>query len=208
MKIYKNKILKRIRGKRRGWVFTPKDFIDIAPRNTIDQILFRLTKQGLIRKISRGVYDFPVIHQKLGLLNPSLDKLVKTVATQTNDIIQPSGASIVNQLGLDTQVPAKSVYLTSGLSKQKHIQNYTIRLKHSKIISQFGANPNLCRFILALQHLGKDHIDKKIINKCSRLLSNRDKKALMKAIPKLPHWMTSFIHQITRDQHGNVSQSQ
>lgn len=207
MKTYKNKVLKRIRGKRRGWVFTPKDFLDIAPRNTIDQILFRLAKQGVIRKVDRGVYDFPVAHKKLGVLGPSLDKLVKTVAKQTNDIVLPSGATIVNQLGLDTQVPAKPIYLTSGQSKQKHIQNYTIRLKHSKIVSQFGANQNLCRLVLALQHIGKDHINKTIINKCSRLLSNKDKKDLVKVIPKLPHWMAPFIFKITRDCHGKVSQS-
>lgn len=189
-------MLKRIRGKQRGWVFTPKDFLDIAPRNAIDQILFRLAKQGVIRKVSRGVYDFPVTHKKLGLLGPSLDKLIKTVAKQTNDIVLPSGATIVNQLGLDTQVSAKPIYLTSGQSKQKHIQNYTIKLKHSKIVSQFGANQNLCRLILALKHFGKDHIDKTKIHKLSRLISDKDKKDLTKAIAKLPHWMAPFIFEI------------
>lgn len=207
MKMYKNKILRRIRGKCRGWVFTPKDFIDIASRNTVDQILFRLVKQAVIRKVSRGVYDFPVIHKKLGALTPNPDQLVRTIAAQTNDIIHPSGATAANQLGLDTHVPAKSVYFTSGQSRQKHIGDYTIQLKHSKIVSQFGMNPNLCRLILALQHLGKNHIDTKALNKCSRLLSKRDKKDLTKIIPKLPHWMAPFLFRITGSQYGNIYQS-
>ncbi len=207
MKAYTNKVLKRIRGKRRGWVFTPKDFIDIAPRNTVDQILFRLLKQEIIRRMSRGVYDFPVIHDKLGALTPSPDKLAQTIAAQTNDIIRPSGATAANQLGLDTHVPAKAVYFTSGQSKQKRVGNYTIQLKHSKIVSQFGANSNLCRLILALQHLGKDHIDAKTINKCSRPLSKKDKADLTKVIPKLPHWMAPFLFEITGSQYVNISQS-
>lgn len=206
--MYKIKILKRIRGKQRGWVFTPKDFTDIAPRNTVDQVLSRLVKEEVIRKVSRGVYDFPVIHKQLGALGPSFDKLIKTIAKQTNDIILPSGAVIVNQLGLDTQVPAKPIYFTSGQSKQKKIQSYSIKLKHSKIVSQFGENQNLCRLILALQHFGQYHIDETKILKLSRLISDKDKKDLTKAIPKLPHWMAPFIFKITRSQHGEVSQSQ
>lgn len=207
MKAYTNKVLKRIRGKRRGWVFTPKDFVDIAPRNTVDQILFRSVNQGIIRKLSRGIYDLPVIHDKLGLLTPSPDKLAQTIAAQTNDVIRPSGATAANQLGLDTHVPAKAVYFTSGRSKQKRIGNYIIQLKHSKIVSQFGANPNLCRLILALQHIGKNHIATKTINKCSRLLSKKDKKDLAKVITKLPHWMAPFVFEITGSQYGNISQS-
>lgn len=203
IKTYTNRVLKRIRGKRRGWVFTPKDLIDIAPRNAIDQILFRLVQQEIIRKLSRGIYDFPIIHSKLGALTPNPDKLAQVVATQTNDIIRPSGAAAANQLGLDTQVPAKAIYFTSGQSKKKHVGNYTIQLKHSKIVRQFGANPTLCKLILALQHLGKNNIDIKITNKCSQLLSKKDKEDLAKALTKIPQWMTPFIFAITGNQYGH-----
>ncbi len=41
-------ILRRIRGKKRGWVFTPKNFIDLAPRVTIAVTLYRLLHKGII----------------------------------------------------------------------------------------------------------------------------------------------------------------
>lgn len=205
IKSYSNLILKRIRGKRRGWVFIAKDFIDLASRNTIDQILYRLVKQGIIRKLKRGVYDFPIIHHKLGSITPSLDTLAQTLANQTNDSIQPSGATAANRLGLDTQVPAKTTYITSGHSKQKQIAGYTIRLKHSKLLAQLDAVPNLKPVVLALYHLGKNHIDNSVINKLTRSLTVKDKSDLFKLISKIPQWMVPFIFKITGKQYGNIS---
>jgi hypothetical protein len=45
MKSASDSILRRIRAKQRGWVFIPKDFIDVAPRNTIGVTLLRLFKK-------------------------------------------------------------------------------------------------------------------------------------------------------------------
>src|SRR5579862_6053306 len=126
MRSISNSILRRIRGKQRGWVFTPKDFIDLAHRNTIGVILYRLTQKGIIRQLDHGIYDFPATHPKLGTLAASPDKIANAIASQSGDIIQPSGASLANQLGLDTQVPAKPMYITSGNSKKKKIANYPI----------------------------------------------------------------------------------
>ena len=76
-----NSIIRRIRAKQRGWVFTPKNFIDLAPRNNIDIILYRLLKKGIIRKLARGIYDFPIKHPKLGTLASSPDAIAKAIAS-------------------------------------------------------------------------------------------------------------------------------
>ena len=39
------KVLLRIYGKHRGWVFPPSAFIDLGELNTIRQVLYRLTKK-------------------------------------------------------------------------------------------------------------------------------------------------------------------
>lgn len=66
------KIKNRIKGKGRGWAFTPKDFLDLATRNNVGQILHRLTAQGFIRQVSRGVYDYPRKHSTMGDFPKSL----------------------------------------------------------------------------------------------------------------------------------------
>ncbi len=44
-----DKIIKRVRGKGRGWAFTPKDFLDLGTRASIDMALTRLVQSGVIR---------------------------------------------------------------------------------------------------------------------------------------------------------------
>lgn len=200
-------VLRRIRAKQRGWVFTAKDFIDIAPRNTIGVTLYRLTKKGIIRKIGYGIYDFPAQHPKLGILTPSPDSIVSAIATRTGDIIQPSGAQLANQLGLDTQVPAKPAYLTSGNSTKKKIANYPLTLNHSRFLNKNSWSSNAARVINALHHMGKGHITDNMINKCKKTLTKRDKSQLKNNLKLLPYWMIPHILKMIRTNDESVAKS-
>lgn len=202
-----NLILRRIRAKQRGWVFTAKDFIDIAPRNTIGVTLHRLIKKGIIRKIGYGIYDFPAQHPKLGILAPSPDSIVSALATRTGDIIQPSGAQLANQLGLDTQVPAKPAYLTSGPSKKKKIANYPLTLNHSRFLNKNPWSDNVTRVINALHHMGKLHITDDMINKCRKTLTQRDKTQLKSNLKQLPYWMVPYILKMIRTNDERIVKS-
>ena len=47
MTVVATTLIKRIRAKQRGWVFTPKDFLDVGTRVAVDQTLSRLVQKGL-----------------------------------------------------------------------------------------------------------------------------------------------------------------
>ena len=49
-----DKIIRKVRGKGRGWVFTPKDLLDFGTRASVDMALTRLAQSGDIRRIGRG----------------------------------------------------------------------------------------------------------------------------------------------------------
>jgi hypothetical protein len=207
MKSVSDSILRRIRAKRHGWVFTPKDFIDMAPRNTIGITLYRLVKKGIIRKLSHGIYDFPVQHPKLGTLAPNPDAVAKAIATKKGNTIQPSGAALANLLGFDMQVPAKSTYITSGNSTRRKISNYPITLIHSKYINnKIPFSTNSIRVINALHHLGKNNITDDIIIKSQKILSSKDKLQLKKNLKQFPDWMASYILKIIRNTDERNSQ--
>jgi hypothetical protein len=191
-----DKILRRIRAKRRGWVFTAKDFIDLCPRNTIDQALYRLAHKSIIRKLSTGIYDFPRQHKILGNIAPAPDAVARAIAVQAGSPLYPSGATCSNLLGLSTQVPAKAVYLTPGASKKKLVGNSNITLKHNRF-TFFNSSNKAMVILQALLYIGKHHIDQKIVDKCSKQLNNKDKKHLKKMIPSLPSWITPIINQIS-----------
>ena len=181
-----------------GWVFTPKDFIDIASRSAIDVTLHRLTKQGIIRKLDKGIYDFPINHRILGIIAPNPDRIAKAIASKTGDTVQPSAARAANQLGIDTQVPAKPAYLTSRSSIKKNIANFPIVLKHSKYTINNSLTPNVANTINAIRHLGKHRVSATIINQLRRVLTKKDKSQLKKSISKFPDWMAPFILQLVR----------
>jgi hypothetical protein len=58
--LIEQKILSRIYGNGRGWAFSQADFADLGPRPTIDSTLHRREREGAIRRVIRGIYDYPV----------------------------------------------------------------------------------------------------------------------------------------------------
>ncbi|WP_133130357.1 DUF6088 family protein [Legionella yabuuchiae] len=196
MKSASDSILRRIRAKQRGWVFTPKDFLDIAPRNTVGVTLHRLVEKGIIRKIGHGIYDFPVKHSKLGTLSANPDAIARAVASKKGDTIQPGGAQLANQLGFDEQVSATPSYITSGTARQKKIAGYPIKLSHSKFIKSIPLNPNVIRVLNGIHHIGKNNITAEIVQKSKKILSQRDKTQLKKILNQLPDWMIHVVLKI------------
>lgn len=112
-----SKILHRIHGRKRGWVFTPDSFTDIGTRRAVDLALMRHRHSGLIRQLARGLYDYPKNDPQLGPLQPSTNDIASALAGRDATRLQLSGAYAANLLGLSTQVPMKVVYLTDGRSR-------------------------------------------------------------------------------------------
>jgi len=197
-------ITKRIRAKQRGWVFTPKDFLDVGTRATVDQTLSRLAKKGIIRRLDRGLYDYPKQHPTLGTLSPSADNLAQAIGSKTGDIVFPSGAAAANFLGLSTQVPAKSVYLTNGSTRTKKVSGRTITLKHAKvpIMDRLSSKANYT--LQALSYLGKDSIDDQTILHCAKRLDDQDMKGLSMAVSHIPGWMADTVLRIQQVKYGQI----
>ncbi|WP_085338122.1 DUF6088 family protein [Aquidulcibacter paucihalophilus] len=197
-----DKIIKRVRGKGRGWVFTPKDFLDLGTRASVDMALTRLLNSGSIRRIGRGLYDYPMMHDKLGLLTPDADMIVQAVAVQSGDKVITSGAQAANRLGISTQVPAKSSYATSGASRSKKVAGRTITLKRSRAPILDDASPQANAVLQVLAHLGKINVDSDIIRSLASRLDARDVKALQKARPQMAGWMSDAVLKIEIASNG------
>mgnify|MGYP000906238581 CR=1 FL=1 len=202
-----DKITRRIRAKQRGWVFTPKDFLDLGARATVDQTLTRLARRGIIRRLDRGYYDFPKQHATLGTLSPDADSLAQAVTAKTGDRVFPSGAMAANLLGLSTQVPAKPVYLTNGPSRIRKIGGRTVTLKHAKV-PVFDHISDKANFVLqALSYLGKNGIDGQIIQQCADKLDDQDFKSLSKTAAHIPSWLSDTVLKMQQGKHGQIRQS-
>lgn len=193
-----DKIMNRIRRHGRGWTFTPRDFLDIAPRNNVGVALHALVQNGHIRRFTRGIYDYPQSHPKIGLLSPSQDQLTGAIARATGDRIWPTGASAANALGLTTQVPANPWFITTGNPKTIRVTDkYVIKLQRltlPKTLTHYGAYMALA----ALDNLGPRIVDQKMIDKCADLLKPADKKDIHNNLRYIRNpWLADVARQLT-----------
>ena len=198
-----DKIINRIKRKSRGWVFTPRDFLDVGSRAGVDQVLSRLAKDGMIRRLDRGIYDYPKQSDLLGTLSPNPDNIARAMAV--GDYVFPSGAMAANLLGLSTQVPAKPSYLTNATTRTRKVSGQTIQLKRARValLDNIPDHANLA--LQALSYLGKHNIDDQIISRCARVLTDKDLTGLQQAMGSIPGWMADTIHKIEHAKYGQIS---
>lgn len=203
-----DKIIRRIHAKKRGWVFTPKDFLDIGSRAAVDQVLSRLAnKQGKIRRLDRGLYDYPKQHPLLGTLAADTDSIAQALARQSGDVVFPSGAVAANMFGLSTQVPAKPVYMTNSASRTKNVAGRTITFKHARVPLMRRLPDKINYLLQALAYLGKNSIDSDVIQRCVSRLDDKDINTLSDAASQVPGWMADILRKIQDAYNGNLRQA-
>jgi hypothetical protein len=191
-----SKILARIRGSGRGSVFVPGDFLDLGPRQGVDFVLHRLVKQSVLRRLARGLYDYPKSHPKLGLLSPSVETIAEVLAGRDRLRIQPSGAYAANLLHLSEQVPAKAVFLTDGPSRRLKIGASEIVFKRTTPRAMAAAGRISGLVIQALKYLGQPQVTMKRIAPLRKLLSEKDRAQVKQDMPLAPAWMHPFLQAI------------
>ena len=190
-----DRIMSRARGIGRGGVFTPSDFLDVAARAAVDQALSRLVKNGKLRRLAHGLYDFPKVHPKLGPLSPTLDDVAKALARETGSQVQISGARAANALGLTTQVPARSTYLTDGPSRRVVLGKRVVDLRHASPKHLIAPGSAAGTVVQALRHVGPVRAAD-VVQIAARRLSANDKKALASSAARAPAWMRSALASI------------
>jgi hypothetical protein len=195
--------MKRARAGGRGGVFTPRDFLDVAARAAVDQALSRLAKGGKLRRLARGLYDFPKVHPKLGPLSPAADDVAQALARETGSQVQIAGARAANALGLSTQVPAKSIYLTDGPSRRVVLGKRVVDLRHASPKHLIAPGSPAGTVVQALRHLGPVRATD-VVHVAARRLSTSDKKTLATSAVQAPAWMQPTLVSIANTISGAV----
>jgi hypothetical protein len=128
----KDKIISRIYGHGRGWVFSQNDFLKNFKRYEIDNALKTLTDSGSIRRICRGIYDYPAYSTILQTYaGPDMNAVAWAIARKFKWQIYPSGDTALNYFGISTQIPGRLIYISSGPSRVFMTDFGNIEFKHS-----------------------------------------------------------------------------
>lgn len=174
-----------------GGLLSPKEFLHLASRAAVDQGLTRLTREGKLLRVGRGVYAAPVL-SRFGSRPPSTQAVVEAIESASGEIVVANGASEANALGLTTQVPTREIFLTSGPSRQLRLGNRNVELKHgSRWQLGLGKRP-AGMSIRALSWLGPEHAltALKILR---TKLSEEEWMAIRSARSTLPSWMARAV---------------
>jgi hypothetical protein len=182
-------------------VFSYKDFLDIGSRGAVRLELFRLVKNGKIRRVMRGIYDYPKFSEMLGQwLSPDLNQVAQALARKFGWRIQPSGDTALNLLGLSTQVPGKIVYLSDGphrkysIGKLQLIFEKTV-LKHASFKYQQSA-----WIVQALNALKQGRVNEKIIEQIRSQFDASMRKKILLDTRRVTGWIYDCIRVICAEK--------
>ncbi len=184
----------------RGAVFSPSQFLHLGSRDAVDKALSRLVAAGTIRRLGRGLYDYPKTHPSLGILAPTTESIAQAIAGRDAVRLQPTGAYAANMLRLSEQVPAKVQFLTDGPSRRVRVGRREIVLKRTTPRNMAAAGTTTGLLIQALRYLGRTHVTRDRVKHLRQLLSAKDRKQLLADLPLAPAWMHPHLRYIAGDK--------
>lgn len=200
MQSVENKASARIYGNQRGWVFSKIDFLDLGSDADIRKALSELAAKGTIRRVLRGIYDYPriskLLHSEMG---PDLDQLARALARRSGWRIQPSENTALNILELSTQVPAQSVYLSDGPGKTYEVGNRQLVFK-KRSLKESGFKWRESELVVqALKALGRERFDATVRRKLSEQWTPDFWQKILRDTRTAPAWVCEHIRSIAKE---------
>ncbi len=198
-----NKIMKRIRRHGRGVrVYTPKDFLDLiadcGTRAGVDQALSRLARSGVLRRVGRGLYDWPR-HSKVldASAPPSVDAVVAAVARRANSTVRRSNLAAANALGLTHAVSTQTDYVADRRFNDVVIGGRKLRFRDAGAMVRPWLDTPAAPLVQAIVwlHDGPGVTDTAIQSMRSHATEDA-KRALRKDLSSLPAWAIPIAHQV------------
>lgn len=193
-----SQILRRIRAKGRAWVFTPKDLVDIGTREAVDQALHRLSEQGIIQRLDRGIYYFATEAERDAPLR--VDALARALAAQTGGRAMLTGEEAAQRLGLTEITPkpdGEHVYCTTGRARRREVAGIAIRFRKSFYTPPAQASDATVTVMQALLYLGREHMTPEVIATCARALQASEREQLRRLASRAPAWLIPVLHTIS-----------
>ena len=196
MQSVENKILSVIKSKKCGTILFASDFADAGERKTINKAFERIALSGKIIRLARGIYCKPKVDTEFGfgVIYPSVDDVAQAIAQRDKCRIVPTGDTVLNKLGLSTQVPMNAVYLTDGTPRRIKIYNGRGILFKHVVPKRLDFKSELIMLItFALQTLGQGNLSEEQFSRIKQLLSNEPKERISEDLKLIPGWIRSII---------------
>lgn len=186
------KIRNKITRAKFGEVF----FVSSFPQYDVEyvtKLLAQFEEEGIITRLSKGIY-VKARQTRFGVLYPSAFEIVKEIAKRDRAKIIPTGPTAANRLGLSTQVPMNTSFLTTGSSRKLVLGNRTVTLKHGAPRNFAFKGRLMQELVQALRSIGENNLTLENEEQIAKLLAEMpDKETLEHDLLLAPVWMRNII---------------
>lgn len=184
-------ILQETQRQAEGAPVCAKELLHLGTRAAVDQALSRLARSGKLLRAGRGVYLRP-IETRFGVRAPAAEKVVTEFASLRGQTVASHGAAAANALGLTTQVPMRTIYLTSGPNRRLKVGAEVIELKHARPWLLAKARRRAGEAVRALAWLGPEEAERALV-KIRSELTDSELTELRTTRARLPEWLAEKI---------------
>ena len=194
---YQPQIEARIEEYPYGTAFSASDFLDIADANSVSQALFRIEKDGGIRRVITGIYDKPAFSQMIQeYAVPRVDKIAEALSRRFNWNIAPAGDTALNILHVSTQVPNVWEYVSDGPYRDYTIGKTPLRFKHVMPREINGYSEMTVMVIQGIRAIGKGNMTQEQAARFSSVLTAEEKDTLLREARTSSGWIYKEIKNI------------
>ena len=187
-----------------GSIFTMRDFYGISDPNNTKQCISRLVREGALNRVCKGIYQKPRYIKILNSYASADPQLVAEALVRENGwSIAPSGNAALNILGLDTQIPMRTVYVSSGPNRKYEWGRTSIEFQHrsSKEIGPFSEITAL--IIQALKAIGHENIQDWHIRRMQSLLTEKDRETIREESRFAFTWMQPYLRRLGQKERND-----
>ena len=157
-------------------------------------------------RVCHGIYVLPV-ETRFGERAPALDKVLASLSALWGETIVPCGGTAANALGLTTQVPVRSVYLTSGPNRKLTLGELTVELRHAPRWQLAAPDRPAGEALRALSWLGPEEVEAGLETSVASSLP-RTSWSWWRCGPIMPNWIAEPASALVADGSSMASTGQ
>ena len=133
-----------------------------------------------------------------GIIPPSIEEIAEGIAKRDKVRIAPTGAYVLNKLGLSTQVPANVVFVTDGSGRRVSIgKGKGILFKHTSEMRTFAYRSYMMQLVVtALREIGENNVTEEQMDVIKSHLKNIPKEDFLKDIQLAPIWVRKKLSEL------------
>jgi predicted transcriptional regulator of viral defense system len=193
----KQRIEEHVRHGHKNSVYMLADFNDLGNYSGVKEAVSKLTAEGKLLRVRRGIYESPYYSSFLQEeVEASPLDVAKKIARKNWWTIAPSGNTALNALGLSMQVPAEYHFVSSGTNKEVDLGGIKLYFKHVPPKEIAGISAKSALIIEAIKALGRTGMDDSARAKIAGVLSSTEKERLARESRTSRVWVAEEIRKI------------